>query len=454
MRLSTIQNKAYKALVSIPAWQQNLLNDSADFTNSITSVQEAYSRVPLIYRAVKMRCDALSSVPIKVFSGDTAVEWPYRADIRDLVWKTEAALLGQGRAFILKLKNNVRVLDLQYLNPFTVTVTPGDDGTLTFTQHGRRWPQDDIIYIKEFSYNDDLTSGINTVQACLNDAALMNYQTRFASRFFEGGAMPITLWSVDGSITEDEQKRVQTFNNRTAGGIGKAWRNLFLRTKVEPHTLTQDLDKMTMPQLYSQATKNIANAFGIPVNMFMGDDNYASAAEHRLSFWQDVIRPRARILEDALNRQLLERMKLRIEFMFDEMDIFQADESMRADSLLKLVQAGVPTGDAMQILGYDLPEGREYAQYNVLPEPEVTEAPGSEPEALPLDEELGKWQKKSIKGLKRQSADFHLREHHPEEMQAEIHEALKYAMTRMSQERIRWTYVPAAWLMLLCSKRD
>ena len=186
MRLSTIQNKAYKALVSIPAWQQNLLNDSADFTNSITSVQEAYSRVPLIYRAVKMRCDALSSVPIKVFSGDTVVEWPYRADIRDLVWKTEAALLGQGRAFILKLKNNVRVLDLQYLNPFTVTVTAGDDGTLTFTQHGRRWPQDDIIYIKEFSYNDDLTSGISTVQACLNDAALMNYQTRFASRFFEG----------------------------------------------------------------------------------------------------------------------------------------------------------------------------------------------------------------------------------------------------------------------------
>jgi len=435
MKLSTV-NKNYKALVSIPAWQQNLLNDSADFTNSISNVQEAYSHVPLVYRGVRMRCDAISSVPVKIYSGEKESPWPYPTDIRELVWKTEAALLGAGVAYILKLRNRVKVVDLQWLNPFTVTAQADSTGRLTFSQSGQSWPQEDMIFIKEFSYANDLTSGISTVQACLNDAALMNYQTRFASRFFEGGAMPMTLWSVEGSLTDDEQKRVQNFITRTASGVGNAWRNLFLRTKVEPHSLTQDLDKMTMPELYQQATKNIANAFGIPVNMFMGDDNFASAEEHRLGYWQDVIRPRARMIEDALNKQLLEALKLRAEFMFDEMDIFQEDESQRADSLYKLVQAGVPTGDAMQILGYDLPEGREFAQYNVMPEPEPVEP--QEPKPMPLDEELGKWQKKSIKRLERgKGADCPFESDIiPAGMLAEIHDALKLCVTVEEVEKV------------------
>jgi len=55
--------------------------------------------------------------------------------------------------------------------------------------------------------------------------------------------------------------------------------------------------------------------------MFMGDDNYASAESHRMGFWQDVIRPRARLFEEAFNGQLLEKLGLRMEFAFDEMDI-------------------------------------------------------------------------------------------------------------------------------------
>jgi len=124
MKIDTI-NKAYKALVNIPAWQQRLL-DGGDFSDSIDNVQNAYAKVPIVYRAVKMRCDALASVPVKITNIKTEKEadWPYPdVDIPDLVWKTEAALLGSGIAVILKLKNRVRTVGLQWLNPFTVTVS-------------------------------------------------------------------------------------------------------------------------------------------------------------------------------------------------------------------------------------------------------------------------------------------------------------------------------------------
>jgi len=428
MKLTTI-DKAYKGLVSIPAWQQKLLSDAADFTNTIDSVQAAYQSVPLVYRGVKMRCDAISNVPVKIYKGDNEQEWPYKTALRQLIWNTEAGLLGDGKAVILKLKNRVRVLDLQWLNPFTVNVTYDQARGLYFSQHGQAWPDADVIYIKEFSYNDDLTSGVSTVQACLNDAALMNYQTRFASRFFEAGAMPIVLVSAEGSINDDEKARVQSFFTKLASGVGNAWRYLVTRTKLTPEVVSQDIDKMSMPELYAQATKNIANAFGIPVNMFMGDDNYASAAEHRLGFWQDVIRPRARMIEDAFNQQLLEAQGLRMEFSFDEMDIFQEDEVKRADSLSKMVSAGIPLGDAMEMLGYDLPQDKTYADYNVVPEPETIEVPALpvEPPPFPLEDELGKWQKKALKRLEKgRCADCAFESDIiPEGMQAEIHEALK-----------------------------
>lgn len=435
MKISQL-NEAKKSLVSIPAWQQRLLSDSGNFTNSIDSVADAYSNVPLVYRGVKMRADAISSVPIRIYRGEKETAWPYKTSLRDLIWHIEADLLGSGKAIVLKLHNQARVLDLQRLNPFTITVTYDQARGLIFSQHGQVWNEDEIIYIKEFSYNDDLTSGVSTVQACLNDAALMNYQTRFASRFFEAGAMPIVVWGADGIINEDERKRIQTFFQRTASGVGNAFRNLVLKTKLTPNIVSQDLNKMTMPELYQQATKNIANAFGIPVNMFMGDDNYASAESHRMGFWQDVIRPRARLFEEAFNRQLLEKLGLRMEFAFDEMDIFQADEAERAESLSKLVLSGIPLGDAMEMLGYDLPQNKTYADYNIVPkEPESTVLP---PESLLLEEELGKWQKKAIKRLEKgKSADCPFESDIiPDGMRAEIHEALKLCVSEEEVSRV------------------
>jgi len=346
----------------------------------------------LIYRAVKMRCDAISSVPAHIYKGETEVDWPFPCEMRDLIWKVEADLLGAGIATVLKLRNKVRILDLQRLNPFTVAVHYDAAYGLTFSQAGKVWPESDIIYIKEFSYSDDMTSGNSTVQACLNDAALMNFQTRFASRFFENGAMPIILISADGTLVEDETKRIQNFFSKLASGVGNAWRVLATRTKLTPEVVSQDLDKMTMPELYQQATSNIANAFGIPVTMFMGDDNYASADSHRMTFWQDVIRPRARLIESALNRQLFKPLGMELEFSFDEMDIFQTDEVERASAFATYVNAGVNPEVVKEMLGIDAPEDIPFMAPK--PEPVEVEAP------LDVTAEFEKWERKALKRLK------------------------------------------------------
>ena len=116
-----------------------------------------------------------------------------------------------------------------------------------------------------------------------------------------------------------------------------------------------------MPELSTEARRNVAWAFGIPVTMLEDASNFATAKEHRLSFWQDTIRPRGTKLGRIINKQLLTPMfGYEMEFAFDEMDIFQEDEEKRSDSYYNYVTAGMRPSIAAQILGIDLPEGKTY----------------------------------------------------------------------------------------------
>lgn len=400
MRLTTM-NKAIKGTLQIPAWQQKLI-DGGEAGDHIENAQQAFEHVPLIYRAVKLRCDSLTAVPVYIRNkaGDE-VPWPFATPLADLIWKTEAALLGAGKAIIIRLDNRVRTLDLQWVNPFTVTVNY-TNGVLTFQQGSQVWNADQVIYIKEFSYSDDLTSGVSAIDAAMEDAALLRFQTRFASYFFEHGAMPIVLVNADGIIDDDERGRIQSYFSRLASGVGNAFRTLVTRTKLNTNVVSQNIDKMAMPQLYEQAVKNISHAFGLPVNTLKGDDNFASSESHNFQYWEQTVKPRARLIADAFNRQLLQRMKLEMEFAFDEMSLYQEDEEQRAGAYSTYVSAGMKPSIAAQLMGLDLPQGitPEMLDPEPEPEPEPVVVQQPEPERSLFEEDMEKYMRKALKRVK------------------------------------------------------
>ena len=146
------------------------------------------------------------------------------------------------------------------------------------------------------------------------------------------------------------------------------------------------------------AKDNIAMAFGIKQTLLDSEAaNYATAQEDRLAFYEDTIKPRARLFEDALNEQLLARDGLRLEFRFNEMDIFQEDENARAELLNKLTTAGLPIEVSLQLAGYKLTE----EQLSMLEEHQ--EQLDDRIDETPVDErttELRKWQKFAEKRVK------------------------------------------------------
>ena len=391
-----------KAITSVPGWVDLLTSDGVP-----DSVATLYKYVPLLFRAVQLRCDAISSVPVAIMKGkENEVDWPYPTKLGNLIWQWEASNLLAGAAYgeIVTNKSGFRK-DIKYRNPFDMDVKY-DRGVYQFKQNssGAVWYNEpeagryDMLYIREFDPTQDTNPGIGAGKASNIDAKLLYAISKFPEMYFEGGAMPVTLLGID-SNDRNEIERIQNWFRRSATAIKNAFRVLGVRTgSITPVTLTPPLKDLSFPEISAMAKDNIAMAFGIKQTLLDSEAaNYATAQEDRLAFYEDTIKPRARLFEDALNEQLLARDGLRLEFRFGEMDIFQEDENDRAELLNKLTAAGLPIEVSLQLAGYKLTE----EQLSMLEE--HREQLDDRIDETPVDErttELRKWQKFAEKRVK------------------------------------------------------
>lgn len=394
--------ETYKTITNVPGWVDLLTSDGVP-----DSVATLYKYVPLLFRAVQLRCDALSSVPVAIVRGEeNEVEWPYPTKLGELLWRWEASCLLSGAAFgeLVTNKSGYRK-DVRYRNPFDMAVKY-DRGVYEFKQNssGAVWHNEpeagkyQMFYIREFDPTQDTNPGIGAGKASNIDAKLLYAISKFPEMYFEGGAMPVTLLGID-SNDRNEIERIQNWFRRSVTAVKNAFRVLGVRAgSITPVTLTPPLKDLSFPEISEMAKDNIAMAFGIKQTLLDSEAaNYATAQEDRLAFYEDTIKPRARIFEDALNEQLLARDGLRIEFRFNEMDIFQEDENDRADLLNKLVTAGLPIEVALELAGYKLTD--EQAAMLDSHQDQLDERRDSEP-VTPQVDELRKWQRFAEKRIK------------------------------------------------------
>ncbi len=370
-----------KTLVSIPGWAENFTS-GATGNNTIADAKAAYARVPLIFRAARIRANALRKLPLhfRRIGAEVDSDNPFDIDFGDLVWRTEMAMLFRGGAVWLKNKKLMPELGVEvnqglaWLNPFTVNIKWENKQRLFWQQIGQDrypanggfWTDDDIVFIHEFSFEDDVGWGTASADVALGDAQLSFYLRRVASVFFENGAMPVTLAQIAGLSSNPEDpsnKRVSDFLKRSISGIGRFARILAIGNEVKMTTTQSPLKDMIMPELSAETRKHVALAFEIPVTLLDDDANYATASEHKRGFYDETIVPRSDVLGEEINRQWLEPLGYEIEFAPEEMDMYQAEEAERAASLSQLVSAISTDVEiakfSMAVLGYDLSDEQQ-----------------------------------------------------------------------------------------------
>lgn len=397
-----IGGAAYKVITSIPGIS-DLITGGSSGGNPV----EAYT-VPLVFRCTKLISDSGSSVRLRFYSKGSKDEKekdsPFPGwNVSDWTWKTIASLLAYGAAYSVILKNQAgRTIGLQWMNPSTMSVE-FINGQKVFKQTGtvvggqkREWTSEEMFYLREFSFKDDYSPGISATQVAIPDAYLIRYLTRFASQYFEGGAMPVTLLPMNPFTPDTEVKRLEGVFRSLMTGLRRAWGIIGIKTgETKPFTLTPPLKDLVMPPLYQQARRAVTEAFGVPQTMVEDAANYATAKEHRLSFWQDTVKPFGRRIADGLNEQVFGKMALRSQYAYDELEIFQEDEADRAASLAALVGAGMPLDMAMDRLGYEMTDAERVRLQNLL-KPVVAPA---EPTQKDIRSALFQWKRVALASI-------------------------------------------------------
>jgi HK97 family phage portal protein len=353
---------SYKAIEAIPGWY-NVAKKAGELYGTI----DAYEKVPMLYRAINLRSDALGTVPFVLERNDVPVDYPFVTPMDMLIQETERALLLTGNAFWLRLYRGRVLYGFQFLNPKSVTVEykaeyqTADNilSGLRFSQNINGtiygpWTIDQIVYWREPSIRDDVYGGVAPASVALQSAQLAYYLERFTSAFFEHGAQPAVIMSLDKSITPPEYERLKSDWRSRVENVSNAFKTFFFRGEVKTQILTFPLKDMELVPLQERVTTNITTTFGVPRTMLEASAaNYATADSDRQSFWRETIVPRLAFYQRVLNQQVFAPLKYKMHFTPEVLDVFQTDEAARAGSLLQLVQAGVPLSSAMKILGYN-----------------------------------------------------------------------------------------------------
>ncbi len=349
-----------KAIVTLPGWVEQLQQ-----TDRVTSTAAAFGKIPLVFRAVRLRCNSLVRVPVHVYRGKTECDWPLDQHLKQLVWRTEAALLLAGAGYWLRLTNGYGFLKgAQWLNPFSVSVSY-DQGERRFEQHiGNEkfpsekdyWTEQEVLYWQEFNPSDDVGPGVSPASVALGDAQVIYSLGRFAATFFESGAMPITILGLPQGTGDPDRDRVESFFKRMMTGVRNAWRVLGVRGDIQPTILTPPLDNLAIPELRHQAIDAVAWAFDIPRTMFMEDvANRATAESYFQTYITQTIVPRAELFEERIN-EFLDGTGYTVRFRPDEMAEIQTQQGERARAFAAYVQGGMSPQLAAAVLGIEVPE--------------------------------------------------------------------------------------------------
>lgn len=388
-------------------------------TGSITSLS-AYHTVAWVRRAVDVRANALSAIPFRVYSKrgkDVTENWPISQTMPSLLWRIEAGLQIYGAGY-LAVNKNVVGIDREFAWLLPSSITPKYDSKVGITGFERRvkgavipLDTEDLIYIWQPNIEAELGPGIGWVQTVLAEADMAKSVNDFAQQFFERGAVPAMILSVDGNPPRDELDRLESWWRHLLSGVRRAWETVAMRATVKPVTVGYPTKDLAMPELMQLVRNQIAVASGVPQTMFEDAAQVATrVAEDRQSFYMETIIPEAHLIENALNKQYFDKQGWRCELDYNALDIFQEDEASRADALTKYTLAGFPLLMACEVLGIDLTDEqkRALAAQERKPEPApvveaVEQEPPREVEEMPVTEirkELRRWHSKAAKALK------------------------------------------------------
>jgi HK97 family phage portal protein len=362
--------------VNQPLWQ---------ITDLDTYIAEGFNSNALIYSAIMYKAKALSSVPLRAYTGErdapeivadnhplaqlltrpnTSQSW------REFQMLQTVYLNLSGNAFTFFDRQGDQITQMVPLNPLRTYIIPGTRGSvkgflyvpegMSITDGVPMLPED-VSHVKFPNPGDDLDGqgyGLSPLSAAARSADVDNRITEFLNVFFKRGTAVNTVLQFDAILDDSDVARIRTRWEETYGGVTNWGKVGIIDQQGKAENLGYSFDEMGFEVLDERNEARILGVFGVPpilVGSRLGllRSTYANYKEAYNSFWSDTMLHEAMLFEDDY-AYYLQDGDAWVAFDFSDVPAFQDDVASQVAAWKELVMLGVPKTQAAAVVGLDL----------------------------------------------------------------------------------------------------
>ncbi|PHR60851.1 MAG: phage portal protein [Robiginitomaculum sp.] len=272
-------------------------------------VREGYMRNAIVYRCVRMICEAAASVPLRSRNPMLAkllVEPTADQSGPDFFESLYGYLLLSGNGYLEMVSSN-SLLELHVLRPDRMKVTVDKSGRPSGWEYAiGGWkvglPRDfvqnrnPILHLKLFHPDND-HYGMSPLEAAACAVDIHNAGADWNKAMLDNAARPsgaLVFHSQVGDGLSDEQfDRLKAELEQSHQGAKNAGRPLLLEGGLDWKPMALSPTDMDFLNCQHAAAREIALAFGIPPMLLgiPGDNTYANYREANRAFWRQTILP-------------------------------------------------------------------------------------------------------------------------------------------------------------------
>jgi len=361
-----------------------------------SDIAKVWAAVAWLYRCVDIRAQTVATLPFEVRRGEEVV-WsheepdppdslPWGDRLTNLLWQTETATVLEGKAYWFKESNLTGTQGVRWLHPGSVKPEfRKSDGRLQGFKRQRGKDQeaqqlrvDEVVHFWPPDPYVEIGPARNTPgAAAMNASNTLNSLGEFLEGYFERGMVKATLLTYNTPISSSQAQTVKTWWRRVFQGVKNAFSTEIIRGDFEPKIIGEGISDLQNSELTELEREAICTAMGVPQSIVTANAaNFATAQRDDRLFITKTVAPRSKWLQGILNAQLFEPMDLSFRFLPEQLTEMQTDENERSESLLNLVNAGMKLEAAVEVLGYDIPDGLDFVDETPEPPPMM---PGQQP---------------------------------------------------------------------------
>ncbi len=294
---------------------EGLANPAWSPRDYISFAREGMMRNAIVYRSIRMICDAAASVPLVAYSGDEQLrEHPILnvlAGTKDGVTAFELLetvyghLLVSGNAYLDAVAVAGEVIGLHALRPDRMRVLSGSDGWPDGFEYtvgqSKSLIRGDVVadvprvlHMKLFHPAND-HYGLSPLEASASAVDVHNTAGRWNKALLDNSARPsgALVYSTGGHLTGEQFDRLKGELDENFQGARNAGRPLLLEGGLDWKAMGLTPRDMDFIEAKHAAAREIALALGVPPMLLgiPGDNTYSNYQEANRTFWRQTVLP-------------------------------------------------------------------------------------------------------------------------------------------------------------------